>query len=230
MATDPTENLAEQALSYVKEGSRVGLGTGRAATAFIKALSRRVQGGLTIQGVATSLESERLARAGGISLTSLGAGNPLDVAIDGADEVDPRLDLIKGYGGALVREKIVAAASRSRVILVTPEKLVRALGERGKLPVEVIPFASALVQERLIDLGFRAAVRTAGAEPFLSDNGNWILDVVLGPIADPPALERTIREIPGVVGTGLFLGLADVVLVGRPDGGIDVLRRPERAR
>lgn len=230
MATDPILNLAEQALSYVKEGSRVGLGTGKAATAFIEALSRRVRAGLAIQGVATSLESERHARSGGIPLTSIGPGTTLDVTIDGADEVDPMLDLIKGYGGALVREKIVAAASRLRVILVTPEKQVKTLGDRGKLPVEVLPFASALVQDRLIDRGLRGTVRSSGAEPYLSDNGNWILDIGVGPIADPPALERALREIPGVVGTGLFLGMADVVLVGRPEGGVDVLRRPEHPR
>jgi ribose 5-phosphate isomerase A len=133
--------------------------------------------------------------------------------------VDPNLDLIKGYGRALVREKIVAASSRRLIILVGQEKLVPRLGTRGKLPVEVLPFALPLCERRLAELGCRPVAFRAAADAglFLSDNGNHILDCEIGPIADAPRLERDIRAIPGVVGTGLFIGMADTVLIGAPN-------------
>src|SRR5512139_3345448 len=133
--------LATRALEFVTDGNIVGLGTGRAATAFVHALGRRVQGGLRISGVPTSAATAVAARECGIALVDLDAIEAIDVTVDGADEVDPHLNLIKGYGGALVSEKVVAAASRTEVILVTSEKLVAVLGQRGILPVEVIPFA-----------------------------------------------------------------------------------------
>jgi len=134
--------------------------------------------------------------------------------VDGADEVDPRCNLIKGYGGALVREKIVAGAARRLIILVGPEKLVPVLGSRGKLPVEVVPFALPLCERRLRELGHRPVPYRQGTGLFVTDNGNHILDCQIDPIADARELERAIRWIPGVVGTGLFLGMADTVLVG----------------
>jgi len=137
--------------------------------------------------------------------------------VDGADEVDPQLDLIKGYGGALVREKVVAAASRREIILVGSEKLVAVLGSRGKLPVEVIPFAAAFCARRLAALGCRPQIRSADGGPFVSDGGNYILDCGVDPIAAAQELENAIRDIPGVVGTGLFINIADVVLVGEGD-------------
>jgi ribose 5-phosphate isomerase A len=139
----------------------------------------------------------------------------LDVTVDGADEVDPNLDLIKGYGRALVREKIVAASSRRLIILVGEEKLVEKLGTRGKLPVEVVPFALPLCERRLGELGCRPipCVDSSGGL-FVTDNGNHILDCEIEPIANPAQLEHDIHAIPGVVGTGLFLGMADTVLVG----------------
>jgi len=138
---------------------------------------------------------------------------PLDLTVDGADEVDPPLNLIKGYGGALVRERIVAAASRRQVILVTVDKLVPPLGARGRLPVEIVPFGRPLCERRLAALGCRPGLRGADGGPFVTDNGNLILDCEIAPLEDPAALEREIRRIPGVVDTGLFLGTADTVLV-----------------
>ena len=208
---DPLEALAARALGLVRDGSVVGLGTGRAATAFLHALAGRVRDGLRVKGVPTSEETARLARELGVPLVGLEAD--LDLTVDGADEVDPELDLIKGYGGALTRERIVAAASPRQVILVTEDKLVEILGSRGRLPVEVIPFALPLCRRRLETLGLKPALRTEEDRPFVTDNWNVIVDCATGPIEDPSALERAILAIPGVVDTGLFLGSADTVLV-----------------
>ena len=138
----------------------------------------------------------------------------LAVTVDGADEVDPHLNLIKGYGRALVREKIVAAASRQLVILVGREKLVQTLGERQKLPVEIVPFALPLCRRRLYELGVQPVLYERDDHPFVSDNGNYILDCLINPVPNPAELECKICAIPGVVDTGLFLGMADIVLTG----------------
>jgi ribose 5-phosphate isomerase A len=217
--------LAERALAEVEPRDAVGLGTGHAAAAFIDALGRRARAGLRIRAVATSIYSERQAKAGGIRVLSLEECPRLDVVVDGADEVSPDLDLIKGYGGALVREKIVAAASRRRIILVTEEKLVPVLGSRGKLPLEVLPFAAAVVREALKDLGYPARLRRKAGKIFRTDNGNVILDCAVARLRDPGRVDASLRAIPGVVGTGLFVGMATAVLVGRSDGRVDVLRR-----
>lgn len=211
---------AEAALAFVADGQVVGLGTGRAASAFVRALALRMKGdGLRVQGVPTSRATEVLARDEGIPLLDLADVDAIDVTVDGADEVDPCLDAIKGYGGALVREKVVAAASRRLVLVVGPEKLVARLGERGKLPVEVVPFAAALVRRRLAELGCPPELRRGpDGAPAVTDNGNWILDARIGTLEDPGALDRAILCIPGVVGTGLFVGMADAVVVAGPDG------------
>jgi ribose 5-phosphate isomerase A len=210
--------IYERALELVPDGAVLGLGSGRAATAFVKALAGRVQAGrLKVRGVPTSQATADLAGQLGIPLTTLTEVETLDVCVDGADEVDPRLNLIKGYGRALVREKIVAASARQLVILVTPEKLVPRLGARGKLPVEVVEFGLPLCERRLRDLGLSPVPFRQGERLFLSDNGNPILDCGVGPLDDPARLERELCAIPGVVGTGLFLGLATCVLVGQPD-------------
>ena len=223
---DPLEALAMRALGLVRDGTVVGLGTGRAATAFLHALAGRVRDGCRVKGVPTSEETERLARELGIPLVGLEAD--LDLTVDGADEVDPELNLIKGYGGALVRERIVAAASARLLILVTWDKLVEVLGSHGRLPVEVLPFALPLCRRRLEALGLKPVLRTEEDRPFVTDNWNVIVDCATGPIEDPHALERTILTIPGVVDTGLFLGIADTVLVA--DGvtvrELDRRRRP----
>jgi ribose 5-phosphate isomerase A len=222
------EALGERALDFIAPGDAVGLGTGSAASAFIAALIRRVRDGLRIRAVATSLESERRAKAGGIRVLALSDCPRLDVVVDGADEVSPGLDLIKGYGGALVREKIVAAASRRRITLVTEEKLVRVLGGRGKLPVEVLPFAAEVVRRSLADLGYPSRLRRKESKVFRTDNGNLILDCRVKALRNPGAVDETLRGIPGVVGTGLFVGMATAVLVGRKDGRVDVLTNLRR--
>src|SRR5262245_45590260 len=210
--------IDERALELVPDGSRIGLGSGRAAQAFVKALGERARNGsIHVHGVPTSEETANLARKEGIPLLTLAEAGVLELTVDGADEVDPNLDLIKGYGRALVREKVVAASSRRLIILVGDEKLVPQLGTRGKLPVEVTPFALPLCERRLGELGCRPVPYRQGNSLFLTDNGNHILDCEVGPIADPAKLELDIRAIPGVVGTGLFLGMADTVLVGERD-------------
>jgi ribose 5-phosphate isomerase A len=164
--------------------------------------------------VPTSEETANLARQEGVPLLTLADAETLELTVDGADEVAPNLDLIKGYGRAFVREKIVAASSRRLVILVGDEKLVPQLGTRGKLPVEVVPFALPLCERMLRELGHRPVPYRQGNGLMVTDNGNHILDCQIDPIADARRLELDIRSIPGVVGTGLFLGMAEAVLVG----------------
>ena len=208
--------IIERALELVTDGSRIGLGSGRAAQAFVKALGERIRNRrLRVYGVPTSEETARVCMREVIPLLELADAGVLDLTVDGADEVDPNLDLIKGYGRALVREKIVAASSRRLVILVGEEKLVPKLGERGKLSVEVTPFSVPLCERRLRELGCGPVLYLQNGHQFLTDNGNCILDCRIDPIADAPRLELDIRAIPGVVGTGLFLGTADTVLIGQ---------------
>jgi ribose 5-phosphate isomerase A len=220
---------AARALEMVTSGARVGLGTGRAAAAFIAQLGAAVRRGLAVTCVPTSEASAAQARALGISLFELDEDVELDLTVDGADEVAPNLDLIKGRGGAMVRERIVAAASRRQVILIGSEKLVTALGERGGIPIEVIPMACGVVSRRLKELGLRPTVRqvSTGAGPAVTDNGNLTLDAELGaPLPDAGAaraLEAALCAIPGVVDSGLFLGTAERALVGYPDGRVEVV-------
>jgi len=226
MTDQDADKLAQRALDEIEGVDVIGLGTGQAATAFVRALGGRVPAGLSVKGVPTSEATARLARGLGIPLVSLEHVPAIDVTLDGADEVDRGLNLIKGYGGALVREKVVAAASRRLVILVGAEKLVPTLGHHGRLPVEVVPFAAPFCQRRLADMGLRPTVRTERGQAIVSDNGNLILDCGVTAIADPAALEAAVRGIPGVIGTGLFVGMADRVLVW--DGTVKVMdrRRP----
>jgi ribose 5-phosphate isomerase A len=218
------EQIGRRALEFVTANSVVGLGTGHAATAFIQVLGEQVKKkGLAVRGVPTSKASEELARQLGIPLIGLDQVETIDVAVDGADEVDPECNLIKGYGGALVREKIVAAAAKKLVILVGPEKLVPRLGSHGVLPVEVIPFGLALCTRRLASLGCRAQPRFAAGKPFITDNGNQVLDCRVQPIKNPRELDAAIREIPGVVGTGLFVGFPVTVLVQK-GSQVDVMQ------
>jgi ribose 5-phosphate isomerase A len=219
---------AAQALAHVQDGMKLGLGTGSTAKHFVDLLGEKVAGGMKVVGVPTSEATRAQAEACKIPLTTLDAIDRLDLTVDGADEVDRGLNLIKGYGGAFVRERIVAAASRRQVILVTADKLVETLGGRGRLPVEVLPFALPLCQRRLEDLGLKPALRTREERPFVTDNFNVIVDCTVGPIADPAALERAILAIPGVIDTGLFLGTADTVLVSDGETVRELVRRRSR--
>ena len=227
-APDPTTptGAANAALEFVEPGMTLGLGTGRAASAFVEALGARVAEGLEIIGVPTSEATAQLARELGIPLTTLDEAGRLDITFDGADEVDPTLDLIKGYGAAMVREKVVAASSDRFVILIGPEKLVSAIGERGRLPIEVLPFGEALVHRELEALGLEASVRNgADGKTLVTDNGNRVLDAKLSLPLDAAALESAIVRLPGVLGTGFFLGMADAVLIGSGED-VEIRRRP----
>lgn len=220
---------AERALEFVKPGDRIGLGTGHAASAFASALAARVRQGFDVRAVPTSDATAAQARALGIRLASLDEVEALDVTVDGADEVDPRLDLIKGYGGALLREKVVATLSRQMVILVGREKLVPALGTRGMLPVEVVPFALPACRRRLAGLGIGSSLRDAGGRAYVTDNGNYLLECAVAPMASPREVLDQLRAIPGIVEVGLFLGLADHVIVER-DEEVEVLHRAPGTR
>jgi len=227
--TDPAvETAAASALELIRDGMRVGLGTGHGAGAFVARLAERVRSGLRVVGVPTSEATAAEARSLGIPLGALDDDEDLALTVDGADEVAPNLDLVKGFGGALVRERIVAAASRRQVILVGHDKLVDRLATRRRIPIEVVPFACQLVLRRVRALGLDPVVRRADGRRYISDNGNLTIDCGLAtPLADGRAarvLEADLRAIPGVVDTGLFLGTAERVLVGYPDGHVDVLQ------
>jgi len=206
---------AEAAVALVEDGMVVGLGTGSTAAFAVEALAQRHRQGLRFVGIPTSERTATQARAAGIPLTSLAEHRQIDLTIDGADEVERgTLNLIKGRGGALLREKIVAAASRRLAIIVDGSKLVDRLGGLMPVPVEVVAFGLEATQASLEVLGARARLRLAiAAEPFVTDGGNRIVDCDFGPIADPARLEKRIRQIVGVVESGLFIGRADPVFV-----------------
>ena len=210
--------LEEYALQQIRPGHVVGLGSGRAAERFVRALGAQVAKGLAVRGVATSEATASLARAQGIPLVTLEEVARVDVAVDGADEVDPKGGLIKGYGGALLREKVVATSATRAVILVGEEKCVPVLGSRGRLPLEVLPFAWGSVRRRLEALGLPAAPRRHEGRVQPSDNGNWLVDCEVGPLPDPAGLDRTLHAIPGLLETGLFLDLRPAIAIERPDG------------
>lgn len=207
------------AAEFVEDGMVLGLGTGSTACWFIAAVGDLIRGGMSLTGVATSLRSEAQAREEGIPLLDLDR-HGVDLAVDGADSVDPDLRLIKGAGGALVREKIVAAAARRFVVVVDSTKLHPALG--GVLPIEVVDFGWQATLAALEATGIAFDLRrSATGEPVRSDNGNLIADGRPGTVEDPEGLAEQIDAVPGVVGHGLFLGMADLVIAGFPDGHIE---------
>jgi ribose 5-phosphate isomerase A len=212
------QQAAERALEFVRDGQVVGLGTGSTAEHAVRGLARRMREGLRVHGVPTSKATERLARELGIPLLDLNDIGSVDVTIDGADEVDPDLNLIKGAGGAHTREKLVARATRLQVIVVDSSKLVRRLGEAFPLPVEVLPFGRRLAQLGLESLGCTVELRHRDGEPFRTDNGNHVLDCRFGGIDEPEALERAIKGLPAVIESGLFAGMTDVLVIAGPDG------------
>jgi ribose 5-phosphate isomerase A len=211
--------VAKRAVEFVKDGMAVGLGTGTTATMFIRELGVRVRQGLKIRCVASSDASHELGLSLGIDVQTLDELPELDLYVDGADEVGPELALIKGGGGALLREKIVASAAKEFLVVVDSTKLVERLG-RFPLPVEVIKMALPIVEPRLAALGLNPKQRKARSSngPFLTDEGNYILDCACGVIDEPELLAAEIRGIVGVVEHGLFLGMAALALVAGEDG------------
>lgn len=206
---------ARAALKFIQDGQIVGLGSGSTSAYFIRFLGERVKGGLKIRGIPTSVRAQRLAEECGIPLTTLDLVQTIDVDVDGADEFDPQLRLIKGGGGALLREKIIASASKKFVVVADSSKQVPILG-KFPLPVEVIPFAEALLTRRISALGATVIVRKSpDGVVFKTDEGHHILDCHFGKIPDPPALARTLSDMPGVVEHGLFINLASVVLLAK---------------
>ncbi len=227
-ADDLKRAAAEASLKYVKDGMILGLGTGSTARYVLEGLARRIEDeGLLVHGVPTSLATAEAAKLLRIPLTSLEDHPVLDLAIDGADEVDPRLDLIKGLGGALFRERIVAAAAKKFIVVVDASKLVPRLGTRSPVPVEVHPFGWRASQVRLEALGARVELRKRGGDVVHTDNDNHILDAWFGPIRSPGTLAAAIDAIPGVVGHGLFLKMADLVLAAS-EKGVRTLRPTRR--
>lgn len=224
---DPADldRVAEAALTRVADGMTLGLGTGRAAEAFIRKLGERSRRGLAVQGIPTSKRSEELARRENIRIVTLEEVDHIDIAFDGADEVTPELYLTKGLGGALLRERVVAYEAEVFVVLVTPEKLVDKLGTRSPIPVEIIPYAAPSIKRHLEKLGGGVTLRKKEGNlgPFMTDNQNWIFDVRFEPIFDPAKVDAKIRAIPGVVDNGIFLGMADAVLVGE-SGAVRTLK------
>lgn len=215
---------AEKAVELAADGMIVGLGTGSTVAYAIHKLGERVQQGLKIEAVATSIRSEKLARELGIPMVNFGDIDQIDLTIDGADEVDPELNLIKGGGGALLREKIVAAASTRLIIIVDESKVVDRLGQ-FPLPVEVVPFGWELTLRKLAGLGYNPQLRTEAGRPYVTDNGNYILDCRIGWMDKPEEIHDQINRIVGVVENGLFIGYTDRVIVGYHDGAVKELPR-----
>jgi len=226
MLDDLKKQASIAALEAIKDGMIVGLGTGSTATHFIRELGVRVQAGLRVHGIPTSEESRKLAVEVGIPLTTLREHPIIDVTVDGADEVSDGLDLIKGLGGALVREKVVAHASKKVIIVVDETKLTGRLGVKAPIPIEVVPFALEVARGQLILWGGEAKLREKEGKPFLSDNGNYILDWWHGPIDQPWALEKQIKGVTGIVDSGIFANVASQVIAAT-SAGIRKLQRPE---
>ena len=211
-------------MELVEPGNIVGLGSGSTATFALRFLAERVRAGLKITGVPTSLQIKNLAEQLGIPLTTLEQDPVIDIDIDGADEIDPQLNLIKGGGGAFLREKVIASVSRRFIVIADSAKQVVRLG-KFPLPVEVIPFAESLIRPRIEALGAQVKLRQyAYGNPYVTDEGHHILDCTFGEIADPPSLAQRLRAIPGIVEHGLFIGMAEQALIGKNGDVIQVRR------
>jgi ribose 5-phosphate isomerase A len=226
---------AERAIALLESGMTIGLGSGSTAAAFIDLVGHKVRQGFELTGVASSRATLAQAQSLGIPLTTLDKVPFLDLTVDGADELDDQLRLIKGGGGALLREKIVATASERMIVIADASKRVARLGE-FPLPVEVARFGLAATRNMLSVLAAEVGcegdimLRTEAGEPFLTDNGNYILDCAFGRIDNPEALDATLKRVPGVLETGLFLGIADAAVIAGPDGVVIIEHDIERDR
>jgi ribose 5-phosphate isomerase A len=225
MAHDEQKEAAARAsLQFVRDGDVVGLGSGSTATHLVRLIGERIRAGLKIQAIPTSRQTQELAATLGIPLTSFDHTQQIDVTIDGADEIDPRLQLIKGGGGALLHEKIVASASKQMVVVADSTKQVQVLGA-FPLPVEVVAFAQALIRRKIEALGASVALRQANGSVFVTDEGHHILDCSFGQIPDPAALAGKLNAIPGIVEHGLFVDMASVALIATPEKVIELRRK-----
>jgi len=221
---------AHRSVHFIKDGDVVGLGTGSTFYYALQTIAERVHQGLKIIGIATSKQTEKLATELGIPLTTLDQQQDIDVDIDGADEIDPQLSLIKGGGGAFLREKIVASAAKKLVIIADSTKQVPVLG-KAPVPVEVVPFAQALVAKEIKALGAAVNLRQdKHGDPLVTDESHHILDCNFGEIVNPRDLERRLEDIPGVLGHGLFIGMADVVLIGKGGTVIELHTQEKSSR
>jgi ribose 5-phosphate isomerase A len=216
---------AERAVAEIRDGMVLGLGSGSTAAFAIEALAARAATGLNIVGIPSSERSAALARRLGVPLATFAEHRRIDLTIDGADQVERgTLALVKGLGGALLREKIVASASARMIVVIDETKLVDRLGGRTPLPVEIVAFGWQTVLERLTVIGCAPRLRLLDEAPFVTDGGNYIVDCDIAEISDPAGLEARLSSIVGVVETGLFVGLASTVMVGRP-AGVEVIER-----
>jgi ribose 5-phosphate isomerase A len=223
---DPKEAAAMEAVKYVEDGMVVGLGSGSTANIAIKMIGEKIRADdIEVIGIPTSAASDLLGRAVGIKIGDLDDHRLVDMTIDGADEVDAELNLVKGLGGALVREKMVAASTRVEMIVVDESKLVEHLGQNAPVPVEIINFSYNSTVRRLATLGCEPVIRVADGRPFVTDNGNLIADCRFDTIDDPESMESRLNLVPGVVDNGLFIGLADKVIVGS-ENGVRIIERP----
>lgn len=222
--SDAKEVAGRKAVEFVENGMSLGLGTGSTVHHALVRLGERIRDeGLRVRGVPTSRDTHDKALRFGIPLVALESIETLDLTIDGADEIDARFDMIKGGGGALLREKVIASITRQEVIVIGRSKLVPRLGTTFALPVEVVPFALATVDRALRRLGCAPSLRMDSGRPYMTDNGNSILDCrFANGIADAAELEAAIARIPGAVESGLFIGLAHALVIGEADGSVEV--------
>ncbi|MCL2785759.1 MAG: ribose-5-phosphate isomerase RpiA [Methanomassiliicoccaceae archaeon] len=224
MTVNLKQIAAEKAVDdFVRDGMTVGLGTGSTAYYAIKRVGQLIEGGFKLRCVATSVQTENLAKECDIDIIDIDEVDHIDVTIDGADEVDPKMQLIKGLGGALLREKIVASISKAEVIVADESKLVEKLGTKGPLPVEVLIFGHEKTRIALERQRCSAVLRMSDGKPFVTDGGNYIYDCRFGAIDNPFFLESRINVIPGVVDNGLFLNMATTVIISSADGSVRMM-------
>ncbi|MCY9697324.1 ribose-5-phosphate isomerase RpiA [Paenibacillus alginolyticus] len=222
---NPKQLAAEKAVEFIEDGMVVGLGTGSTAYWAIHKIAQRIQEGLRIRAVASSRDSEELANKLGIPMVPFSEIEVIDLTIDGADEVDPHLNLIKGGGGALVREKILASNSKRFFVIVDESKRVEHLGQ-FPLPVEIVPFAANFTINKLKELGCNTRIRMSNDKEYITDNGNIIVDCNFEKIVEPKELNKQINLIPGVVDNGLFTRLVSSLIIGYNDGKVMVIDQP----